>query len=132
MNSQKKTQIDAWKDHHDWPWPIAQSRILDLREIFVHSLEPLPWLLSTPEGTPRKTPKAIVAKQLQKLAAPADGLPENCNPTAVIDFHGPETQENDVTTFTDIATAIHDMACKEAMQGNRIDVVFDYIWRDVN
>jgi len=33
--------------------------------------------------------------------------------------------KNDVTTFADIATAIHKIVCKEAMQSNRIYVVFD-------
>ena len=33
--------------------------------------------------------------------------------------------KSDVSTFGDIATAIHNMACKEAMDSTRIDVVFD-------
>ena len=102
---------------------IAESRSLDMREVFGHSLGPLPWLLFTPEGTPRKTPKAVLAKRLQKLAAPADGLPNNCNPATVIDGMSlVQKVKNDVTTFADIATAIHNMVCKEAMQSKIIDV----------
>ena len=97
-----------------------------MREVFSHPLGLLPWSLSTPEGTPRKTPEAVLAKQLQKVAALADGLPNNCNPATVIDGMSlVQRVKSDVSTFGDIATAIHNMVCKEAMQSNRIDVVFD-------
>ena len=74
----------------------------------------------------KKGPLEKQPKQLQKLAAPADGLPNNCNPATVIDGMSlVQKVKNDVTTFADIATAIHKMVCKEAMQSNRIDMVFD-------
>lgn len=105
---------------------IAQSRNLEMKEVFCHPLGPLPWSLSTPDGTPRKTAKAVLAKQLQKLATPADGLPNNCNSATVIDAMSlVQKVKNDVSTFADVAAAIHNMICKEAMQSNRIDVVFD-------
>ena len=67
-----------------------------------------------------------MAKHLQKLAPPADGLPNNCNPATVIDGMSlVQKFKNDMTPFADIATAIHNMVCKEAMQNNRIDVVLD-------
>ena len=64
---------------------IAQSRNLEMKEVFCHPLGPLPWSLSTPDGRPRKTAKVVLAKQLQKLKTPADGLPDNCNSATVTD-----------------------------------------------
>lgn len=105
---------------------IAQSRNLEMREVFRHPLGPLPWSLATPEGTPRKTPKAVLAKHLQKLAAPADGLPDGTNTATIIDgMSFVQKVKADVSTFGDIAKSIHGMIRREAMYSNRVDVVFD-------
>ena len=32
-----------------------------MREVVAHPLEPLPWSLANPDGTPRKTAKSVLA-----------------------------------------------------------------------
>ena len=56
---------------------IAQSRSLDMRQVFAHPLGPLPWSLANPDGTPRKTAKSVLAKHLNKLAPPSNSFPTN-------------------------------------------------------
>ena len=55
---------------------IAQSRQLNMRAIFVHPLDPIPWALATLEGFPRKTSKAVLAHHLQKGVALAKCIPD--------------------------------------------------------
>lgn len=104
---------------------IAQSRSLDMKEVFCHPLGPLPWSLSTPEGTLRKTCKAALAKHLQKLAKPADDLPDECTATVIDGMSLVQKVNNNVSTFADVATATHNMICKEAKKSTRVDIVFD-------
>ena len=56
---------------------VAQSRRLGMREVFSHPLGPVPWSLSTADGSLRKTSKASLSKELEQLSVPADTLPEN-------------------------------------------------------
>ena len=45
---------------------IKENRKLQMREVLSHPLGPLPWALSTADGSLRKTNKAVLAKELQK------------------------------------------------------------------
>ena len=56
---------------------MAQSRCLKMEDILAHSLGPLPWALSTPDGLLRKTNKAALAIVLQKNIVVAEQLPGN-------------------------------------------------------
>lgn len=46
---------------------IAENRKLQMRELLSHPLGPLPWALSSADGSLRKTNKAALAKELQKV-----------------------------------------------------------------
>ena len=56
---------------------ISQNRDLDMKEVFSHSLGPMPWSLSSLDGTLRKTSKAILSNALEKLSPVADEIPKN-------------------------------------------------------
>ena len=56
---------------------IDQRRKIEVRELLSHSLGPLPWVLATPEGFPRKTNKANFASHLQKGVQLAEQLPQH-------------------------------------------------------
>ena len=47
-----------------------------MREVLSHPLGPLPWALSTADGSLRKTNKAALAKELQKSVPFADVIPQ--------------------------------------------------------
>ena len=53
---------------------IAENRQLHMRDVLCHLLGPLPWALSTVDGSLRKTSKAALAKELQKNVPAADLL----------------------------------------------------------
>ncbi|KAK3735047.1 hypothetical protein QZH41_001743 [Actinostola sp. cb2023] len=55
---------------------IAENRKLQMREVLCHPLGPLPWSLSTADGSLRKTTKSTLAKELQKNVPAADIIPE--------------------------------------------------------
>ncbi len=46
---------------------IAQSRSLEMRNVFAHPLGPLPWTLAAQDGTPRKT--AVCVRQVHTEAS---------------------------------------------------------------
>ena len=54
----------------------AENRKLQMREVLSHPLGPLPWALSTADGSLRKTNKAALAKELQKCVPFADVIPQ--------------------------------------------------------
>ena len=43
---------------------IAENRQLHMRDVLCHPLGPLPWALSTVDGSPQKTSKAALALEL--------------------------------------------------------------------
>jgi len=45
---------------------IAEAWQLSMKEVFSHPLGPLPWSLSAPDGSLKKTAKSSLAKELQK------------------------------------------------------------------
>ena len=56
---------------------IAQSRNLQMKEVFSHPLGPITWTLATADGRSRTTAKSALENKLQKIAAPADRFPDN-------------------------------------------------------
>lgn len=108
----------------------AQSRNLNMKEVFTYSLRPLPWALSTPEGELRKTAKATLARSIQKLAAPAESMPENS--ATNIDGTGLiQRDRSNVETFGNVASVVHDMVIKNGFCSQRTDVVFD-VYKDIS
>ena len=51
---------------------IAQSRQLHMKGVLSHPLGPLLWALANGDGTN----KAVLARELEKLASPAEKVPE--------------------------------------------------------
>jgi len=95
-----------------------------MREVFPHPLGPLPLCSTTPEGTPRKTAKAVLAMHPQTSAVLADDLPSNS--TFVFDGRSLfQKVRNDLSTLGHITAAIHGMIRNEGFQSNMIGVVLD-------
>lgn len=46
---------------------IAQSREIPIKEVLAHPLGPLPWSLANSDGSLRKTNKAALARELEKM-----------------------------------------------------------------
>lgn len=55
---------------------IAENRQLHMRDVLCHPLGPLPWALSTVDGSLRKISKAALAKELQKNVPAAEEIPQ--------------------------------------------------------
>ena len=55
---------------------IAQSRQLHMKGVLSHPLGPLLWALANGDGSLWKTNKAALARELEKLASPAEKIPE--------------------------------------------------------
>ena len=51
---------------------MAHTRQLDMQDVLKHPLGPLSWSLATADGTPRKTNKSALAKELRKNISPVE------------------------------------------------------------
>ena len=56
---------------------IAQTKKLDMKEVLTYRLGPIPWALSNPNGTLRKTNEAQLSKHLKRDITPSDTIPSN-------------------------------------------------------
>eukprot|EP00112_Aurelia_sp_Birch-Aquarium-sp1_P021157 Seg562.12 transcript_id=Seg562.12/GoldUCD/mRNA.D3Y31 product="hypothetical protein" protein_id=Seg562.12/GoldUCD/D3Y31 len=54
---------------------IAQTRQLNMKDVLTYPLGPVPWALATSEGFLRKTNKASLTNELEKLPLPTEDLP---------------------------------------------------------
>ena len=54
---------------------IAQSRSMDLRQVFQYFLGPVPWALATPDGQLAKTAKSKLLDALEKDITPVESAP---------------------------------------------------------
>ena len=63
-------------DHHLFSHMllIADKRKLDMKDVFSHPLGPLPWSISNPDGTLRKTKKSTLSKNLEEKVSPAEEI----------------------------------------------------------
>ncbi|KAK3746969.1 hypothetical protein QZH41_002521 [Actinostola sp. cb2023] len=109
---------------------IAENRKLQMREVLCHPLGPLPWSLSTADGSLRKTTKSTLAKELQKNVPAADIIPE---PSAcIIDGMAlVQRLKGDHKKFSDVADSLLGMVLHEGSSSNRIDVIFD-VYRETS
>ena len=55
---------------------IAQSRQLHMKDVPSHPLGSLLWALANGDGSLWKTNNAVLARELVKLASPAENIPE--------------------------------------------------------
>ena len=46
---------------------VAESRKVNIKDAFAHPLGPLPWTLADADGSLRKTNKAALARELEKM-----------------------------------------------------------------
>ena len=103
---------------------IAENRQLHMRDVLCHPLGPLPWALSTVDGSLRKTSKAALAKELQKNVPAAEEIPQ---PSACI-IDGMvlvQRLKGDHKKFSDVADSLFGMVLHEGASSKRIDVIFD-------
>ena len=56
---------------------IMQKRELDLREVFKYLLGPFPWALAVVMGDLKKTNKATLLNEVEKLTEPLDLFPDD-------------------------------------------------------
>ena len=55
---------------------VASSRKMNMKDILQHPLGPLPWSLANCDGSMKKTNKAVLARKLESMAAPAEVIPQ--------------------------------------------------------
>ena len=103
---------------------IAQTRKLNMREVLQYSPGPFPWALGSGEGSLRKTNKAALANEIEKLAIATDCIPR---PTAcVIDAMAIiQEHKGNQKTFAELANTLFLKFKAEASECGRTDVVFD-------
>ena len=109
---------------------IAESRQLQMQEVFCHPLGPLPASLATSNGLPRKTNKAQLGRELEKLVQPTVVVP---TPSAYL-IDGMSLIQKlkvDHLTFGEIAEMALSRVLREGEGSSRIDVVFD-VYRDLS
>ena len=109
---------------------IAQNRQLDMKEVMKFELGPFPWSLATCDGMLRKTNKASLANNLEKLSLPPD---ENLQkPAVMIDAMSlvQKTIANN-KTFSQVANSIFSRIMNDGFGCKRIDVVFD-VYRELS
>ena len=103
---------------------VAESRMLDLRDVLSHPLGPLPWALANADGTLKKTNKSALARHLEKNVSPAEEIPKPS--TCIIDGMSLVQKINcNNKTFSQVADSTLASILHEGSQSKRIDVVFD-------
>ena len=63
-----------------------------MKEVMRYELGPFPWSLATCDGMLRKTNKAVLSKQLEKLASPVEKIESNS--ACIIDAMSLATKSN--------------------------------------
>ena len=109
---------------------IAESRQLQMQEVLCHPLGPLPASLATSNGLPRKTNKAQLGRDLEKLVQPTVVVP---TPSAYL-IDGMSLIQKlkvDHLIFGEIAEMALSRVLREGEGSSRIDVVFD-VYRDLS
>ena len=108
---------------------IAQFRKIDLKEVFIYPLGPLPWAIADPYGMPRKTNKAQLLKQIEKGTPPADQYPRYATSIydgmAVLQKYQPPSR----STFRTLAETLLQKISSQI--NKKFHVVFD-VYRDLS
>ena len=102
----------------------AQSRTLDLRTVLAHPLGPMPWSMSTPDGSLRKTAKSALAHTLTNNVQYAESIP---TPSACIvdGMSLLQKAKADHLTYLQLAELTMQSALRESVHCDRLDIVFD-------
>ena len=103
---------------------IGQTRSMDIREVFSHSMGPVPWSLATTDGDLAKTQKPKLAEALEMEVPPLDKDSES----VVWDFDAMAVVQALVQipdTFGELAEHLFSTIKWQAKDALRIDIVFD-------
>lgn len=103
---------------------MAQARDIELQEVLANPLGPLPWALSTPDGSFRTTKEAAISAALQKNARLAYSIPSNADVVIGGMALVQKIYANHLT-FADVADNLLSMALQAGAPCKRVDVVFD-------
>ena len=109
---------------------IAESRNLQMQDVLKHPLGPLYALLACNNDFPRKTNKAQLGKELEKLIQPTE---EVARPSVYL-IDGMALVQKlkvDYLTFGEIADKTLSRVLREGEGSNRVDVIFD-VYRDIS
>lgn len=104
---------------------IAESRHLHMQEVLQHPLGPLPSSLMTSNGLPRKTNKAQLGRELEKLIEPTTHITD---PSVYLTDGMALVQKlkvSDNMTFGQTADAALSRVLQEGGNSKCIDIVFD-------
>lgn len=104
---------------------MAQSRLLNIREVLTYELGPLPWSLATADGSPCKTQKSTLLNILERGHEPADDVP--LNTAFIVDAMAVlQSLSSPAATFGGVAEQIfHVLAANLRGPGARVDFVID-------
>ena len=92
------------------------------------NFSPLPWSLSNPDGSLRKTNKASLARELEKSASAVEDIGDHS--ACIIDGMSlVQKLKGDGKTFGENAGSVLKLALHEGGKSKRIDVVFDVYWK---
>ena len=103
---------------------VAQTRDMDLREVFRYSLGPIPWSLASADGSLCKTNKAKLLESLVKRVEPA----EDVTPTAALIVDGMavlQAMKEIPATFEELADAVSHSVVPQTSLARRVDFVTD-------
>ena len=110
---------------------MAQTRLLDLRQVLTFELGPLPWSLATPDGCPSKIQKSKLLDLLEKDIEPEDDV----LPTAAVIVDAMATLQalgSPSATFGELARQVFDIITKSLITPrSRVGFVVDR-YRDIS
>ena len=120
----KTIQIKATRNLFGQIAIIMQKRDLDLKEVFKYPLGPFPWALAGVMGDLKKTNKATLLNEFEKLTEPLDSLPDDY--ASIFDGMA-IVQKARATglTFGELAHQTFQSILSSSRGAKRIDVVFD-------
>ena len=101
---------------------VAESRQLHMSDVLSHPLGP--HALANADGTLRKTNKASLARELEKMTSPAEFIPAG-SATIIDGMSLVQRMKGNEQTFSQLSETILSIVLHEGGQSERIDVVFD-------
>ena len=105
---------------------IAQSRMLDMREVLSYPLGRIPWALANADATMKKTGKSLLGKQIEKDTAICNTDAVSGRRATILDAMGiVQKVHGEHLTFDELSHRILKQILSEGRGSERIDVVFD-------
>ena len=104
---------------------IGQSRQMDLRQLLVHALGPLPWSLALFDGTLVKTNKAALPKLLEDGVESLQCLPAQTTAVIIDAMAMLQTLSKTPERFSELAEMIFKRILMQAGEARRVDFVGD-------